>query len=388
MLSALRNIRGRVLSVVESARVCQNFSSEPVAKVELHPYKLFKLDNGPSTEVSCSRSEALSYYETMQRVRRMETTISNLYKEKKVRGFCHLYSGQEAVAVGIEAALIPGDSIITAYRCHGFLVTRGESPASVIAELMGRKTGNVGGKGGSMHMYTKEFYGGNGIVGAQVPLGAGVALKHKMFGTNNVCVNLYGDGAANQGQVFETFNMAKLWNLPCIFICENNKYGMGTSTQRASANTAYYARGDYIPGIWVDGMDVLAVREAMRFATDWCRSGKGPILLEAETYRYYGHSMSDPGTSYRTRDEIQSVRRERDPIIVFGRFMTSSGLATDDDIKAIDKKIRQEIEKQLADCQAAPEPDVSWAFQHVYSKHPDNFTVRGCDLTKKYVPKD
>ncbi|KAL7058307.1 hypothetical protein AAHC03_017226 [Spirometra sp. Aus1] len=387
MLNVLRNIRGRVLSVVESTRACQNFSTEPVANTELRPYKLFKLDNGPPTAVTCSRSEALNYYESMQRIRRMETTCSNLYKEKKIRGFCHLYSGQEAVAVGIESALIPGDSIITAYRCHGFIVTRGESPGSVMGELMGRRMGIVGGKGGSMHMYAKNFYGGNGIVGAQVPLGAGVALQHKLSGSNNVCVTLYGDGAANQGQVFEAFNMAKLWNLPCVFICENNKYGMGTSTQRASANTAYYTRGDYIPGVWVDGMDVLAVREAMRFATEWCRSGKGPILLEAETYRYYGHSMSDPGTSYRTRDEIQTVRRERDPIIVFGRFMTSSGLATDDDIKAIDKKIRQEVEKQLAECEASPEPDVSSAFEHVYSKLPDNFSIRGCDLSKKYVPK-
>ncbi|VDL99916.1 unnamed protein product [Schistocephalus solidus] len=322
-----------VFSVVENVRVCPNFSTETVVNKELHPYKLFKLNKGPLTAVSCSRSEALSYYETMQLVRRMETTISNLYKEKKIRGFCHLYSGQEAVAVGIEAALIPGDSIITAYRCHGFLITRGETPSGVMAELMGRKTGNVGGKGGSMHMYTKDFYGGNGIVGAQIPLGAGIALQKKITGTNNVCVSLYGDGAANQGQVFETFNMAKLWDLPCIFICENNKYGMGTSAERASANTAYYSRGDYIPGIWVNAMDILAVREAMRFATDWCRSGKGPIIIEAETYRYYGHSMSDPGTSYRTRDEIQSVRRERDPIIVFGHFMTSSGLATDEEIK-------------------------------------------------------
>uniref|UniRef100_A0A0X3Q2B2 Pyruvate dehydrogenase E1 component subunit alpha n=1 Tax=Schistocephalus solidus TaxID=70667 RepID=A0A0X3Q2B2_SCHSO len=215
----------------------------------------------------------------------------------------------------------------------------------------------------------------------------GLPYKKKITGTNNVCVSLYGDGAANQGQVFETFNMAKLWDLPCIFICENNKYGMGTSAERASANTAYYSRGDYIPGIWVNAMDILAVREAMRFATDWCRSGKGPIIIEAETYRYYGHSMSDPGTSYRTRDEIQSVRRERDPIIVFGHFMTSSGLATDEEIKAIDNKVRQEVEKQLTECLAAPEPEASSAFEHVYCKNPDNFSIRGCDVSKRYVPK-
>uniref|UniRef100_A0A095AK54 pyruvate dehydrogenase (acetyl-transferring) n=1 Tax=Schistosoma haematobium TaxID=6185 RepID=A0A095AK54_SCHHA len=212
-------------------------------------------------------------------------------------------------------------------------MTRGVPVHNIVAELAGRRTGCTKGLGGSMHLYAKDFYGGNGIVGAQVPLGVGIALRMKHRGEKFVSVTLYGDGAANQGQVFEAFNIAKLWNLPVIFICENNKYDMGTSVQRSSANTNYYTRGDYIPGLWVDGMDILTVREATRFAADWCRSDKGPILLETETYRYHGHSMSDPGTSYRTREEVQSMRRGRDPIALFQKSIVDNGLCTQDEVK-------------------------------------------------------
>jgi len=216
----------------------------------------------------------------MMSIRRMETAAGNMYKEKAVRGFCHLYSGQEAIAVGIKSVLRPNDSLITAYRAHGWAYMMGISIKDVLAELTAKRSGCQQGKGGSMHMYCKNFYGGNGIVGAQVPLGAGVALAQKHLGQDGVCLALYGDGAANQGQVFEAYNIAKLWELPCIFICENNKYGMGTSVERASANIEYYTRGDYIPGVWVDGQDILTVKEGARYALDWARSGKGPILLE------------------------------------------------------------------------------------------------------------
>lgn len=219
-------------------------------------------------------------------IRRLETAAGSLYKEKIIRGFCHLYSGQEACAVGMAAALRPNDDVITAYRCHGWTYLMGGSLNGILCELTGRSSGVARGKGGSMHMYVQNFFGGNGIVGAQVPLGVGIAFAQKYKGDHGVCIALYGDGAANQGQIFEVYNMAKLWKVPCIFVCENNGYGMGTSAERASANTNYYTRGDSVPGIWVDGMDVLAVREATRFAIEYATSEKGgPILLETATYR-------------------------------------------------------------------------------------------------------
>ncbi|CAG9762677.1 unnamed protein product [Ceutorhynchus assimilis] len=298
----------------------------------------------PATQVTLTRDEALEMYTQMHTIRRMETAAANLYKEKNIRGFCHLYSGQEAVAVGFKQALRPQDSVITAYRAHGWTYVMGVKPLGVIAELTGRQTGCARGKGGSMHTYTDNFYGGNGIVGAQVPLGVGIAFAAKYKNTDGVCVTLYGDGAANQGQVFESYNIAKLWNLPCIFVCENNGYGMGTSTVRSSASTKYYTRGDYVPGIWVDGMDVLAVREAAKFAIKHCATGQGPIVMEAQTYRYSGHSMSDPGTSYRTREEVQEVRQTRDPITSLKEKIISSNLVTAEEIKKVDAQIKTDID--------------------------------------------
>ncbi|QQP34690.1 Pyruvate dehydrogenase E1 component subunit alpha [Caligus rogercresseyi] len=259
------------------------------AVLDIRPYRLHRLAEGPPESATLTRDEGLSYYESMFTVRRLENAAANLYKEKSVRGFCHLSSGQEAICVGMKAALRPQDAIITSYL----------STLGILAELTGRSTGVVKGKGGSMHMYAKNFYGGNGIVGAQVPLGAGIAFAQKYKEDGGVTYSLYGDGAAQQGQVYEAYNMAKLWDLPVIFVCENNHYGMGTPQDRAAASTEFYTRGDYIPGILVDGMDVLAVREACKYAVDYCGSGKGPLVFEIATYRYHGHSMSDPGTSYR-----------------------------------------------------------------------------------------
>ncbi|XP_063991570.1 probable pyruvate dehydrogenase E1 component subunit alpha, mitochondrial isoform X1 [Diachasmimorpha longicaudata] len=315
------------------------------ASFETKPYRLHKLDSGPSTQVSCTREDALELYKKLHTIRRMETAAGNLYKEKIIRGFCHLYSGQEACAVGMSAALKPQDSVITAYRAHGWTYLMGIPPVGVLAELTGRQSGNARGKGGSMHMYAKNFYGGNGIVGAQAPLGAGIGFAHKYKKDGGVCLALYGDGAANQGQIFEVYNMSKLWDVPIIFVCENNGYGMGTSADRAAASTEYYTRGDYVPGIWVDGMDVLAVREATRFALAYCRAGKGPLVMETVTYRYSGHSMSDPGTSYRTREEIQEVRQTRDPLTSFKEKILNANLVTADELKTMEAEIRKEIDE-------------------------------------------
>jgi len=317
------------------------------ATFQTRPYKLFKLEDGPKSEAQVSRTQALDYYRKMQVIRRMETSAGNLYKEKKIRGFCHLYSGQEACAVGMVAAMDKDDAVITAYRCHGWTYLMGSTVSEVLSELTGRITGNVYGKGGSMHMYSTNFFGGNGIVGAQVPIGAGIALAMKYKKQKNVSFALYGDGAANQGQLFEATNMAKLWDLPCVFICENNGFGMGTSAERASASIDYYTRGDYVPGLWVDGMDVISVREAIKWSRDYCNAGKGPLVLELATYRYGGHSMSDPGTSYRTREEIQEVRKTRDPITGFKDRIITAGIVTEDELKEIDKDVRKEVDEAM-----------------------------------------
>lgn len=321
-----------------------NFATES-ATFEVLPFRLHKLEAGPPTSASLTREEALLYFTQMQTMRRLEAEAGTLYRQKLIRGFCHLYSGEEAVAVGIKAAMRPDDAVISSYRTHGWSYLMGISLTAVLAELTGRQSGCVRGKGGSMHLFAPNFYGGHGIVGAQVPLGTGVALALKYQNVNGVCFTLYGDGAANQGQVFESYNIAKLWTIPCVYVCENNKYGMGTSTKRSSASTKYYTRGDYIPGLWADGMDVLAMRAAAKYAIDYCSSGKGPIVLEASTYRYTGHSMSDPGTSYRSREEVQEVRQKRDPITHLKDQMLSSDLATADDLKKIEEKIKTEVEK-------------------------------------------
>jgi len=321
----------------------------------------------------------------MYTVRRMEQGADKMYKSKKIQGFLHLYNGQEAVVTGIETALTQDDSIITAYRDHGFAYTRGVPVKDVYAELMGKVTGCSKGNGGSMHMYNgaRNFYGGNGIVGAQTPIGAGIAFSHKYKGEKNVCVSLYGDGSANQGQLFEAYNMAYLWKLPVIYICENNKYGMGTSVARAAANHEFYTRGDFVPGIQVDGMDYFAVHNAVEYAKSFAIEN-GPIILEMVTYRYVGHSMSDPGTTYRTREEIDAVRKNRDPIDRIRTKILSKKLCTEKDIKEMEKAIRQEVDKAVKSADADPLPPIEQTYENVYWN--EKVPVRGVELSKSYTP--
>uniref|UniRef100_A0A060TD31 Pyruvate dehydrogenase E1 component subunit alpha n=1 Tax=Blastobotrys adeninivorans TaxID=409370 RepID=A0A060TD31_BLAAD len=333
----------------------------------------------PSLEVEISKDELLQMYKDMVVVRRLEMAADALYKAKKIRGFCHLSTGQEAVAVGIEHAITRADSIITAYRCHGFAYMRGASVKGVIGELLGKRSGVSYGKGGSMHMFAPNFYGGNGIVGAQVPVGAGVAFAHKYLNEKAAMFNLYGDGASNQGQIFESYNMAKLWNLPCIFACENNKYGMGTAASRSSALTDYYKRGQYIPGIKVNGMDVLAVYQASKLAKEYSTAGNGPLVMEFETYRYGGHSMSDPGTTYRSREEIQQMRSTKDPITGLQHRLMELDIATEKELKAVDKEARAKVDEEVAaaEADAPPEAKPQILFEDVYVPGTEIPVLRG-----------
>jgi pyruvate dehydrogenase E1 component alpha subunit len=299
------------------------------------------------------------FYEDMLLIRRFEEKAGQLYGMGLIGGFCHLYIGQEAVVVGMQAALEPGDQVITAYRDHGHMLATGMDPKGVMAELTGRSAGYSGGKGGSMHMFSRErnFFGGHGIVGAQVPIGTGLAFANKYRENGAVSLTYLGDGAANQGQVYESFNMAELWKLPVVYIIENNRYAMGTSVERSSAQGELYKRGASfnIPGEEVDGMDVEAVFAAGKKAVAWTRGGKGPIILEMKTYRYRGHSMSDPA-KYRTREEVQTVREKRDPIDQYGQRLVARRQATDDELKAIDKSVRAIVNMAAEFATESPEP--------------------------------
>jgi pyruvate dehydrogenase E1 component alpha subunit len=325
---------------------------------------------GALPAVAADRELLLAYYRDMLLIRRFEEKAGQLYGMGLIGGFCHLYIGQEAVAIGIQHALGDHDSVITAYRDHGHMLATGMDPRRVMAELTGRVTGYSKGKGGSMHMFARDrrFYGGHGIVGAQVPLGTGIGFAHKYRGDGGVCITYMGDGATNQGQVYESFNMAALWKLPVVFVIENNQYGMGTAVARASASTELYRRGDAygIPGEQVDGMDVVAVRAAANEAVAHARSD-GPVLLEALTYRYRGHSMSDPA-KYRTRDEVQSVREERDPIDRLRKRMLDEGLADEATFKAMDKDIRATVNEAANFAQDSPEPDPSELTTDIYAE--------------------
>jgi len=315
----------------------------------------------------------------MYEMRRMEIALDVLYKSKLVRGFCHLYDGQEAVAAGIDAVLTHKDSIITSYRDHCHHLIRGGTVKEVIGELMGKECGASHGMGGSMHMYKKEtnWYGGCGIVGAQIPLGAGLAFKHKYSGERNIAITLFGDGAANQGQGYEAFNLAAIWSLPIIFIIENNQYGMGTASARASKSPMFYKRGDYIPGIKVDGMDVLAVREAIRHAKEYVLDN-GPIVLEMDTYRYHGHSMSDPGSTYRTRDEVSSTRQERDPIERVKKLALEKGVVDAAEFKKVEKDTKKMLDGIIEECKRHNTPGMEYMAKFAYvDPKPFGPSVRG-----------
>ncbi len=306
-----------------------------------------------------TKDELLGMYREMLLIRRFEERAGQLYGLGLIGGFCHLYIGQEAVAVGLQGAMTVGkDSVITGYRDHGHMLAYGIDPKVIMAELTGREAGISKGKGGSMHMFSVEhgFYGGHGIVGAQAALGTGLAFKHKYAEDGGVCLTYMGDGAVNQGQVFESFNMAKLWNLPVIYAIENNQYAMGTSLERAHSEPDLYKKGESfrIPGLRVDGMDVLAVRAAADVALDWTRSGKGPILIEFMTYRYRGHSMSDPA-KYRSREEVQDYREHRDPIERCAKELEKLGMSADD-LKVIDKEIKAVVVEAAKFAEDAPEP--------------------------------
>ena len=389
-LRQVTNLAARRQGAVSSAAALRTFtSSNAVAsaehtydisgKFEVHndPFELGNCENPcemPNEKPTATREELMHALREMLTIRRMELTSDKLYKEQYIRGFCHLYDGQEAIASGLGAALTDDDALIGTYRCHGHQLVRGGTVEGILAEMFGFKEGCSGGKGGSMHLYNKEtnFYGGAGIVGAQVPLGAGLAFaakyKQKEGELMNVGVTLYGDGAANQGQNWEAANMSKLWGLPTVLVCENNKYGMGTSVDRHSSITDYFKQGGVaIPGIRCDGMDYLAVRECFKYVKQYCGEGNGPIYVELNTYRYHGHSMSDPGTTYRDRTEIGDVRGSRDPIETVKRYLIEAGFAEEAELKAMAKEVTKEVNAAAKKAKAGSEPAMEELFTDVWT---------------------
>jgi pyruvate dehydrogenase E1 component alpha subunit len=323
----------------------------------------------PAGDNDLGRDDLLKFYHDMLLIRRFEERAGQLYGMGLIGGFCHLYIGQEAIAVGVQSIKEDGDQVITGYRDHGHMLACGMEPKEVMAELTGRVTGSSKGKGGSMHMFSTEadFYGGHGIVGAQVSLGTGLALANRYRNNRKVSFTYFGDGAANQGQVYESFNMAELWSLPVVYVIENNQYAMGTSIERSSSETHLYKRGASfrIPGEEVDGMDVLAVRAAAQRAADHARAGNGPYILEMKTYRYRGHSMSDPA-KYRTREEVDEVRKTRDPIDHLRERLEAKGWADEEGLKAIDAEVKRIVADAAEFARTSPEPDPSELYTDVY----------------------
>jgi len=352
-----------------SSRAMSSHSFDISGSFETHNF-----ETAPSETAEVTKDELVDLFELMYTMRRMEITCDTEYKARNIRGLCHLYDGQEAVATGIQTALDKEDSWVTSYRCHVLSLMRGGSVSKVIGELFGKANGVTKGKGGSMHMYSKEhnFFGGHGIVGAQVPVGTGLAFAAKYnakVGEPSQCaIACYGDGAANQGQIWEAANMANLWDLPMIFCIENNHYGMGTSIDRHSSISDYYKMGNTIPGLRIDGMNVLAVTEGMKFAKDYVCNGNGPMYVEMMTYRYHGHSMSDPGTTYRNRDEIEFTRTNRDPIEHVKTCLKEAGFMTAEEIKDTEKRIRKEVQKEVMKAKAWEDPALDAVVDDIYAK--------------------
>jgi pyruvate dehydrogenase E1 component alpha subunit len=316
-----------------------------------------------------SAAQLLKAYEEMLLIRRFEEKSGQLYGMGMIAGFCHLYIGQEAVAVGVQHTLVKGDAVITSYRDHGIMLATGSDPKSVMAELLGKAGGCSQGKGGSMHMFDLEkgFFGGHGIVGAQVPIGTGIAFAHKYNNSKSVAVTYFGDGACNQGQVYEAFNMAKLWNLPVLYIIENNEYGMGTSVERSCSTTDLYKRGASfeIPGEQVNGMSYIDVYKATAKAIENIRAGFGPYIIEVKTYRYRGHSMSDPG-KYRTKEEIESYRENHDPIDGLAKEILTAGFADEAKFKEVEKRCKQLVNEAAEFAINSPEPSINQLYTNIY----------------------
>jgi len=351
------------------------------------PFKTHLCDGPETTSATSNKEELMGYLEDMEVIRRMEIACDKEYKVRNIRGFCHLYDGQEAVAVGVEAGVTREDDWTTTYRCHAISYVRGDSVAAIMAEQFGLDNGVVKGKGGSMHLYNKStnFWGGAGIVGAQVPVATGMAFANKYTANHgndrmNISMGFYGDGAANQGQVWEAANMAKLWNLPALFVVENNNYGMGTSVERHSSQPEYYKMGGLvIPGLQVNGQDVLAVREAFKWAREYAATGNGPLFVEVKTYRYHGHSMSDPGLTYRDREEVADMRATQDCIKRVQQYLTESGLATDEEIKEVEKKARKHVNAEVKEAKTGKELPLHEMYTDIFHEEVPHF-IRGAQI--------
>ncbi len=363
----------------------RSLSAEASITVEFPGAYTAYLSEEPAAAAETTKTELLEYFKTMLTMRRMEITCDIEYTQRTIRGFCHLYDGQEAVGTGIQAALSPEDSWITSYRCHCIALARGGTVEGILAELMGRSHGQTGGVGGSMHFYNKEhnFFGGQGIVGAQVPVGTGLAFANKyktpLGEPMPVAIGCYGDGAANQGQIWESMNMAALWKLPMIFCIENNQYGMGTSIARHSCNNDYYTMGNVIPGLKMDGMNVLAVREGMKHVREYVSQGNGPMVVEMSTYRFHGHSMTDPGKTYRDRAEVAAMREKHDPNDFVKHLLLEHTDATEDELKAIEKDVFAEVAAACDRAKAGTTPSSVDLVRNVY------LDEHGKDVPQPYI---